>query len=82
METYKITTIFRKWPDGTIEALFPYEINTPDGYCLCYAHIGQHSNADYFYCISKTKPAMPHEYNKLLIELKNIGYSPIIRKRK
>jgi hypothetical protein len=68
--------VFRKWPDGTIDALFP-ELKWWGGSsdCTSYQHIGQHGPADYFHCISKTKLALPPEYKALKKELESIGYN-------
>ncbi len=78
----KTIVIFRKWPDGTIDAYFPFEEATGDGRITCYSRIGQHSSADYGSCISRTKPAKPHEYKALKQELESISYDLDIRSRK
>ena len=74
MPTY---VIFRKWPDGTIDALFPLE-EYNDKFCMCYSHIGQHSGADYTSCIKRTKPATNKEFAPLLRELIDIGYHDLL----
>lgn len=67
--------IFRKWPDGDILALFPeVPADIVGGLCSSYEHCGQHGGADYFHCITKTKPALPSEYEVLKVELETIGY--------
>lgn len=76
-----IKAVFRKWPDGSIDALFPYQPELVRGNCAGYTHIGQHFQADYNHCISKTKPATPAEYQDLLRELKSIGYDVTVIKR-
>lgn len=83
-DNYKTDVVFRLWPDGQILALFPYEIETWDGKCLSYMHIGQHSSADYQGCIKATKPAKDYQqYASLKHELESIGYDlNVIRKRK
>lgn len=53
---YKIEVVFRKWPDGTIDSLFPYEAEF-DYKIMCYSRIGQHCIADYDYVMTKTRPA-------------------------
>jgi hypothetical protein len=79
---YEVTVIFRKAKDnGEIFALFPYEEHS-DGRCTSYAHVGQHTCADYNHCIATSVPAKPKEYRALRLELTNAGYSLIIRKRK
>ena len=67
----KITVIFRKWSNGDIIALFPYEIEN-GGHIMSYEHIGQHGAANYDHVISKTKPATQEEYQPLLNELMKI----------
>lgn len=72
---------FRKWPDGTIDALMPEEIASYDGHCTVYSRIGQHSPADYSHCITSTSPASPEEYAPLLKELTGIGYNVQVIKK-
>lgn len=72
--------VFRKFQDGQILALFPYDKS--NNYCNSYMHIGQHSDADYDLCIRTTKPARETEYKDLFNELETIGYNlQVIRKR-
>ena len=68
METYKIKVIFRKYKEGDIIALFPYEpeFNYKIG---CYQHIGQHGIADYDHVLEQTKLATFEEYKDLKKEL-------------
>lgn len=66
-------TIFRKWKDGTIDALFPYNAEL-NHHVEGYSHIGQHFVADYDHVLMLTKPANPLEYRSLLIELESLGY--------
>ena len=74
--------IFRKWKDGSILALFPYE-EWSQFECASYMHLGQHSGADYNYCIRITKPATEADYLPLYNELTAIGYNlQIIKKYK
>lgn len=81
--SYSIDVIFRKWPDGTIDALFPYEAEF-NYKVQCYSRIGQHGIADYDHCIRQTKPASPDEYKSLYDELTSLGYivTPIKRVNK
>lgn len=73
MKTVIIEVMFRKFKDGQIIAIFPYETNRL-GYCLSYMHVGQHSD-----CSTEirhdTKPATPNEAQPLLKELRSI-YTP------
>jgi hypothetical protein len=76
--------IFRRWKAGDgggVIALFP---DQPEGRgrVNSYEHVGQHGAADYPGLLRRTKPAKPAEYKDLLRELKHIGYSPcVVRKR-
>lgn len=54
-------------------AVFPEEV-CRCGRCLCYAHIGQHFEADYTEVIRTTKPATEGQYSVLLAELEAVGY--------
>lgn len=73
-------TIFRKYPDGDIVALFP-EVEGAPGTCNCYVHVGQHGSAHYHHVIQKTKRATPEEYADLKTELESIGYTLKIRQK-
>lgn len=79
----KTVVVFRKFKDwNDIVALFPEEVNYPDGSCESYQHIGQHGAANYQHCIRTSVPAKPNEYKDLQRELEKIGYDLDIRKRK
>lgn len=70
--------VFRKWNNGQIIALFPYEPWSRHGYMTTsYMHTGQHGAADYAGVISKTTLPCEHEYQELLNELRSIGYSDL-----
>ena len=71
VETTKV--IFRKYKDGEVIALMPEE-KWSDGCVTSYAHIGQHSGADYNKVMRDTKPATADEYASLYNELKQVGY--------
>lgn len=66
--------IFRKFKDGEVIALFPYEI-LYNYECSSYVHIGQHSGADYKHVIRNTKPATKKEYNELFNEIKSVYHN-------
>lgn len=70
-EMEKINVIFRKDNSGNIIAFFP-EMACNYGKIMCYAHIGQHSEADIFFYMCDTKPAKQSEYDELLKEIKSI----------
>lgn len=73
--------VFRKYNDGQILALFPYE-QAYDNFCESYLHIGQHGGANYAHCINSTKPATKEEYSELQKELEGMGYNlKVIKKR-
>jgi len=74
-DKHETETVFRKFPEGDILALFPYMIETLNYDVGCYQHIGQHGTADYNHCIEMTKPAKPKEYSDLLKELESMGYN-------
>lgn len=61
--------IFRKFPEGDVIALFPYEISNWKGDIMSYQHVGQHGDCDYNLIVSKTKLATPEEYADLKKEL-------------
>jgi hypothetical protein len=71
----KTTVIFRKWPDGSIIALFPEDIADMEGNCTAYMHIGQHGAADYSSVIERTKPVHTKEFMELKKELETRGYN-------
>jgi hypothetical protein len=75
--------IFRKdKSDDSIFVLFP-EQKHDHYYCVCYTHIGQHSAADYNWCIQSSIPANNIEYSELFFELSEyVGYHLNVRKRR
>ena len=66
----KIKVIFRKDKEGNIIAFFP-ELRVNHGNIASYMHIGQHSEASYWF-YKETKKVNETEYNPLLEELKSI----------
>lgn len=68
--TEKSKVIYRKESDGEIIAFLP-ELPANYGKIVCYAHMGQHSEATLEYYQS-TKSAKPAEYMALHTELKSI----------
>lgn len=80
-DKYKTVVIFRKFKDGQIIALFPYEVDIYNHNCSSYMHIGQHSGANYSHCIQITKPANKIEYKALFYELEQIGYNLEIKQK-
>ena len=76
----KTSVIFRKFKDGEIIALFPYEIENKEGHVMSYMHNGQHGGA-VLGIILDTELATPSEYKDLKAELESIGYDLKICKR-
>ena len=64
---------------GEVEAFLP-DVDVNRGMIMCYAHIGQHSEAslDYY---REGRPATPKEYASLKRELTGIGYKLQVVKR-
>ena len=79
-DTKQTKMIFRKDRFGVF-ALMPYEIADRQGNVTCYQHIGQHSAANYWYCIQYSKPANQDEAKDLFNELTQIGYNIKLIKR-
>jgi hypothetical protein len=92
---FETLVVFRKYrsscknvyigdPPYDIVALFP-EISgsyADPNICMCYEHIGQHGQANYYYCVHElTSPAKPEEYEDLKKELESIGYKLKIRQK-
>jgi hypothetical protein len=79
----KTVVVFRRWPDGSIIALFPNEPFTHSrSTCMSYMHVGQHGEADYHYVVKVTKLASEAEQRPLRQELENIGYDLKVVTRK
>lgn len=74
-------TIFRRYPDGEVVALFATVPADLYGHCSSYVHVGQHGAANPQHVIANTRPATPDEYADLMHELMEIGYlvRPILR---
>jgi hypothetical protein len=75
---------FRKFKDGDIIAVFPYEIaatGKQNVLIMSYMHIGQHSGCSWN--INQiTTPAKQSEYNELYKELVSLGYNLKVIKRR
>lgn len=68
--------IFRRWPDGSIIALFPSIPTSYTGrFCQSYERLGGRSVASYLDVISRTTPASPKEYDALRRELESEPYN-------
>ena len=69
--------------DGDVFALFPnIPADNAGRYVQSYQHIGQHAAADYVGCISRSRPAKPHEFAELKQELEARGYILDVRRRR
>lgn len=67
-DTEVTEVIFRKFKDGSIIALFPYETEFRYGDCMSYMQLGQHGTAS-LSIINSTKLATKEEYKDLCSEL-------------
>ncbi len=76
--TQTTPVVLRAWrTGGEVFALFPTLPADEHGrYCTAYAHVGQHSGADYRLCIQTSRPATATEGAPLVQELERIGYRP------
>lgn len=81
-DTHITKMIFRKYNDGTIIALFPYEPVDLAGHINSYMHIGQHGGADYEHTIKNTSVPTTKETLNLKYELESIGYNIQVVKRR
>jgi hypothetical protein len=68
--------------DKDLVAFLPDE-PANDGRVMCYARLGQHSEASLDYYRSNTIPAHPQDEDavRLLRELRGIGYRPKLKRR-
>lgn len=94
-DEFETLVVFRKYKPSRIEyndsypphdilALFPEVSGSciDDSICQCYQHVGQHGQANYYYCVHElTTPAKPEEYEDLKKELESLGYKLKIRKK-
>lgn len=69
----KTDVIFRKYRNGEIIALFPYEFWS-DRFISSYMHFGQHGGADYSGTVQTTKLASESDHKELFDELISLGY--------
>jgi len=60
---------------GTVFALLPHEVCDYSGNVTTYQHVGQHSAANYKYCIATSRPATEAEYKDLKAEMESVGYN-------
>ena len=67
---------------GTIFALFPHTCCDYQGNVSTYQFVGQHSAANYGYCIQTSRPATKKDYAELKKHLRNhFGYNLKVVKR-
>jgi hypothetical protein len=86
MKIVKVDVVFRvdKSRDfsGEVFALFPHVCCNHNGNVTSYQHVGQHSSANYNYCLGLSKPASPTQYADLKKELEGLGYEiNVVKKR-
>jgi len=62
-------------------ALFPHEVADYKVNVTYYEHLGQHSSADYRFCINSSRPATESEYSSLKREMEGLGYNISIVKK-
>lgn len=80
MDAHTTDVVFRRWPDGSVIALFPGESWDCSGrFCASFEHVGQHGGADYAGCIARSKPASAAEYAALKRELEGEPYGYRLR---
>ena len=79
-DTYITDVVFRIDRYGVF-AMFPHECSDHKGNVTTYQHIGQHSGANYKYCIGNSRKATDVESKDLLAELKSMGYNVKIVQR-
>jgi hypothetical protein len=79
-----ITVVIFRWWEGDVIALFPEEPASSQDWHLCnsYQHVGQHSGADPWLIIEKSRPATRKEYLPLLKALRQIGYKKLLIKNR
>jgi hypothetical protein len=73
--------IYRKWKDTGEVIAFLLDVDANPGFVVSYMHVGQHGEADYRLCLSRTVPAKPYEFSSLARELRVIGYEPVAFRR-
>ncbi len=82
-DTHITTVIFRFDKEFGVYALFPYSIYNTSGLINSYAHVGQHSGADYNHCVNTSRLATEDEYKDLFNELENgVGYNLKVAKKR
>lgn len=64
---------FRKFPEGDIIAIFPYDNYGKAGLVNSYQHVGQHGAAS-LSLLDELEQCSPDEYKSLYDELESIGY--------
>lgn len=78
----KTVVVFRKFKtDGTIVALFPFELTDENGNVSSYMHVGQHSAADYSLVMKQTVAPTLEESSALKTELEGLGYNLLVKRR-
>ena len=68
--------------DGTPVLFFPDDPVSKPGMIVCYAHIGQHSEASKDYYWNDTKPDKSNDCADLIREYENLGRCKLTVKRR
>jgi hypothetical protein len=78
-DEHKTDMVFRvdtsKEFKGDVFVLFPHEVADFDGGVVSYQSVGQHSAADYVFCMGKSRKANEEEYAPLKKEMETLGYN-------
>tara|TARA_R110000868_G_scaffold74337_10_gene214985 strand:+ start:2773 stop:3081 length:309 start_codon:yes stop_codon:yes gene_type:complete len=78
-DEHKTDMVFRvdtsKEFKGDVFVLFPHEVADFYGGVVSYQHLGQHSAADYVFCMGKSRKATEEEFAPLKKEIESLGYN-------
>ena len=78
---YTVNVVFRVYKTSS-EVFALILTGMKNNCCDSYQHVGQHSLANYRYCISISRPAEPEQYAELKAELERIGDAIRVRTRR
>lgn len=77
----RVIVVFRTYPDGAVDALFPDVEHGTRGLCLCYSDREQHCAAHYGAVIERTRPSTLAELTPLRQELERLDYHLRVRRK-
>ncbi len=66
--------IFRTYRQGGDVIAILLDAPANPGYVMCYQHVGQHGEGQYFAIMAQTRPATVEEYAPLKRELEGVPY--------